>query len=417
MASSAFLTPASSSVVPAPSSVADPISDSGSAEPSVAELPLELDLDLSGDAPPVPPFHEVPVAEPLSPVPSSASSAYPASPASPELAPRLTLPPPTLDLANQTIVLLDPSLLRWSQDYNREDGSFEGPHFRELVRSVIAHNGNLQPVCVVEQIDDQGNTYYTVVFGELRVRACREAQLPVRAMVMRSRPALESSLLRLGENRGRKELAPIEFGRQVKRVLDDPNCSLSKTQLAKMLGCHPGHVGRAYELASLSAAILEAFTHPLELQYAHMLPLKRAYEAQSSAVLEEAWAIREEFEPLSTDAVVERLVKAANNATQEKKGGGVSEEGEASPAKKPSATTSPKRIRVKGRDIGRWEVMPTGAITLQIDEPMSELQRQELLTLVAAQVEENILKPKKAKDAARVQMAEDAPQAVAGEGA
>lgn len=413
MASSALHTHAASSVVPTPTSVPNPISDLGSAEPSAAELPL--DLDLSGDAPPVSPCHEIPVAEPLSPVP------IPASPASPVLSPRLTLPPPALDLANQTIVLLDPSLLRWSQDYNREDGSFEGPHFRELVRSVIAHNGNLQPVCVVEQVDEQGNTYYTVVFGELRVRACREAQLPVRAMVMRSRPALESSLLRLGENRGRKELAPIEFGRQVKRVLDDPNCSLSKTQLAKMLGCHPGHVGRAYELASLSPVILEAFTHPLELQYAHMLPLKRAYEAQSSAVLEEAWAIREEFEPLSTDAVVERLVKAAdrannaNKTTQDKKGSAVSEEGEATPAKKPSATTSPKRIRVKGRDIGRWEVMPTGAITLQIDEPMSELQRQELLTLVAAQFEENILKPKKAKDAARVQVAVDASQAAAGE--
>ncbi|MCV2367667.1 ParB/RepB/Spo0J family partition protein [Roseateles oligotrophus] len=320
--------------------------------------------------------------------------------------------PPSLDLVNHSIVFLDPWLLRFSEAHNRDEASFDTPDFKELLRSVIAHRGNLQPICVVERIDAAEQRFHEVVFGERRVRACREAGVEVRAMVMQSHSSIDNALLRLGENRGRRELTPLEFGRQVKHVLDDPGNGLNRTQLAKILGCHAGHVGRAYELASLPCAILEAFETPLELQYAHMLPLKRAYQAAPAAVLSEAELIREELDPPTTVGVIERLEQAAQRAQtgQLAKEGGASEaedgggqglaSGKSAPAARP-----PQPIRAKGQDIGSWVVLPNGAITLQINSPMSQFQREELIAVMVAQLELEVLKTATANEAAEASSA------------
>ncbi|WP_068835887.1 ParB/RepB/Spo0J family partition protein [Polaromonas jejuensis] len=322
---------------------------------------------------------------------------------------------------NPSIVFLDPWLLRFSTAYNRDEASFDTPDFKELLRSVIAHGGNLQPICVVERIDAAGQRFYEVVFGERRVRACREAGVKVRAMVMQSRSSMDNALLRLGENRGRRELAPLEFGRQVKHVLDDASSGLNRTQLAKILGCHAGHVGRAYELASLPGAILEAFESPLELQYAHMLPLKRAYEAAPAAVLHEAERIREELDPLSTAAAIERLEQAAQQAQaghKAKEGGNADAESDGgrglASGKSSTAPQPPQPIRAKGQDIGRWEVLPNGAITLQIDAPMSQFQREELVAAMVAQLERKVFKVPAAKGSAKAPAAEVMHGAAAG---
>jgi ParB family chromosome partitioning protein len=400
-----------------PSSVAaatplnpNPISD---LSPSTDAM---LDLDLSDGAPP-------PLSSPIaSSPPSSVAPVSAAVAASVSPSPSLPPPSPTLDLVNPSIVFFDPWLLRFSAAYNRDEASFDSPDFKELLRSVIAHNGNLQPICVVERIDADGQTFYEVVFGERRVRACREAGVKVRAMVMQSRSAMDNALLRLGENRGRRELAPVEFGRQVKHVLDDPGCRLNRTQLAKILGCHVGHLGRAYELASLPSAILEAFESPLELQYAHMLPLKRAYEAQPVAVLLEAERIREELDPLTTAVVVERLEQAAQRAQAEqqaKEGGNAdTEDGggrELASCKSVAPATQPQPIRAKGRAIGYWQRLPSGAITLQIDEQMSDFQSEELVASMVEQLERKVMKVAAAKRSTKASAPEMVPVATAGE--
>ena len=386
-----------SSVAAATPPIPDLISD---LSPSTDAM-LDLDLDLSDGAPP-------PLSSPTASSPPSAVALVSAAVAA-SVSPSPSLPPPspTLDLVNHSIVFLDPWLLRFSAAYNRDEASFDASDFKELLRSVIAHNGNLQPICVVERIDADGQAFYEVVFGERRVRACREAGVKVRAMVMQSRSSMDNALLRLGENRGRRELAPMEFGRQVKHVLDDPSSGLNRTQLARILGCHAGHVGRAYELASLPATILDAFEAPLELQYAHMLPLKRAYEAAPAAVLHEAERIREELDPLTTTVVIERLERASQRAQAEQK---AKEDGKAdaesdgrlglASCKSSTAAQPPQPIRAKGQDIGRWEVLPNGAIALQIDAPMSQFQREELVAAMVAQLERKVFKVPVAKGSA-----------------
>lgn len=358
-----------------------------------------LDLDLSVDT-------------------AHATAAAPVLPEEPSPLPPPSAPP-TLCLVNPSIVLLDPHLLRFSADYNRDEASFDTPDFKELCRSVAAHGGNLQPICVVELVDEQGQTYHEVVFGELRVRACRQAEVKVRAMVMQSRSGLDNALLRLGENRGRKDLAPLEFGRQVKRVLDDPSSGLNRAQLAKILGCHPSHVGRGYELASLPLSMLDAFDAPLELQFAHMLPLKQGYAAQPTAMLQEAERIREELEPLSTKSVIERLLQAVQAAEAQAKEGAAGELGAESglASSKPIEPPPPLRlIQTQGREIGRWDVLPSGAITLVIETPMSDHQRHELVDALVRQLEHKVFKTATSKKTAgKAKVAEVQSGAAAGE--
>lgn len=363
------------------------------------DVETALDLDLSVDT-------------------AHATAAVPVLPEEPSPLPPPSAPP-TLCLVNPSIVLLDPHLLRFSADYNRDEASFDTSDFKELCRSVAAHGGNLQPICVVERVDEQGQTYHEVVFGELRVRACRQAEVKVQAMVMQSRSDLDNAVLRLGENRGRKDLAPLEFGRQVKRVLDDPSSGLNRTQLAKILGCHPGHVGRGYELASLPAGILDAFDAPLELQFAHMLPLKQGYAAQPTAMLQEAERIREELEPLSTKGVIERLLQAVQAAEAKVKDGTAGEVGAESglASSKPiEAPQPPRPIQTQGREIGRWDVLPSGAITLVIEAPMSDHQRHELVEALVRQLEHKVFKtPTSKKAVGKAKAAEDQSGAAVGE--
>lgn len=364
-----------------------------------SDVETVLDLDLSVDA-------------------AQATAAAPVLPEEPSSLPPPSVPP-TLCLVDPSIVLLDPHLLRFSADYNRDEASFDTPDFKELCRSVAAHDGNLQPICVVERVDEQGQTYHEVVFGELRVRACRQVEVKVKAMVMQSRSDLDNAVLRLGENRGRKDLAPLEFGRQVKRVLDDPSSGLNRTQLAKILGCHPGHVGRAYELASLPAGILDAFDAPLELQFAHMLPLKQGYAAQPTAMLQEAERIREELEPLSTKDVIERFLQAVQAAEAKVKDGAEGAVGAESglASSKPIEPPQPSRpIQTQGREIGRWDVLPSGAITLVIEAPMSDHQRHELVDALVRQLEHKVFKTATLKKAVgKAKAAEGQSGAAAGE--
>ncbi len=379
---------------------------------TVSALPLDRDVDIDIDLGLLEGGASAAVAAPVTLVqPALASPSPPPS------------APPALDLANPSVVFLDPHGVRFSSDYNRDEASFDTASFKELCRSIAAHGGNLQPIGVIERVDDKGQTYHQVVFGELRVRACRHTQVQVRAMVLHSGCSLDSALLRLGENRGRQDLAPLEFGRQVKRVLDDPGSGLNRAQLAKILGCHPGHVGRGYELASLPEPILDAFESPLELQFAHMLPLKNGYAAQPAAMLQEAALIRDALEPLSTKDVMERLLQAVQQAEAKAKASvltlgeedGSVQEGLA-PRKSAGPLPPPRPIRTQGREIGRWEVLPTGAIALVIEASMSDHQREELVDALVRQLEHKVFRtaaPK--KTAGKAKTAEDQGGAAAGE--
>lgn len=343
----------------------------GQAALVVSAVDVELDIVLPDD-----PQHKMP---------SSTGVTAPTDPAE--------APPTTFDLVDQSIVLLDPHLVVVGAEYNRSAESFDDEAFNELRGSIAAHRTNVQPICVVERIDSEGKTRHELVFGERRLRACRVENVSVRAMVMQERSGTGKALLRLSENRGRRELLPLEFGRQVKAVLDDHSSGLDKRRLAAILGCSPGHVGRAYFLASLPPEVMIAFKKPLELQYAYVARLRSALDGSPDAVAQEAERIRDELEPVATPVVVDRLERAAEKAAAHATAEVSEPKGNVASARGTAPSTKPQILRsAAGREIGHWEVLPSGSVAFQINESMSELDREALAAALVKQVETRVLK-------------------------
>jgi ParB family chromosome partitioning protein len=274
---------------------------------------------------------------------------------------------------------------------NRFESSFEGQEFAELCRSIKATGTNLQPIAVREMTQPDGTVRYDLVFGERRLRACGAIGIKVRALVAQRDSVAADPLHRLGENMGRKDLSALEFGLQVKHVLDG-GLGFTKTTLAARLGCSLGHIGRAYDLASLPVAVLSAFQKPNELQFRDMLPLRRAYASDPDAVAAEAERILQEPEPPPTSTVVRRLVDAGNL--------------ELAPCKPEHDPVKPQPMRCGERDIGNWRLLPTGAVALEIMASMSDLQRQGLVQHIQTYVERKVLGRKAAASAADLSQSE-----------
>ena len=85
-----------------------------------SDVETVLDLDLSVDA-------------------AQATAAAPVLPEEPSSLPPPSAPP-TLCLADPSIVFLDPHLLRFSADYNRDEASFDTPDFKAWPHMVAICN-------------------------------------------------------------------------------------------------------------------------------------------------------------------------------------------------------------------------------------------------------------------------------------
>lgn len=285
------------------------------------------------------------------------------------------------DAQGDSVLLLDPNIVRIPDDMpNRDESSFNDEAFDELRRSILASGRNLQPIGVSETRQDDGSVSYRLVFGARRLRACRQSRLNVRAIVIRSDSIVDEALQRLHENRGRKDLTPFEFGRQVKHVLDGEDVldgkKLTRAQLAERLGCHAGHIGRAYELACLPPQVLRAFAQPNDLRFEDMLPLKRAWSSNPQAVQAEVEIILQ-GEPPPAAKVVKRLVQSASNKLA---------------SCKPLPATAARAFQAAGRDVGKWHVLADGGLTLEISAAMSDAQREALVAQVAHYIERKVFK-------------------------
>ena len=294
--------------------------------------------------------------------------------------------------STESIHLLDPATIRPPTTPNREHSSLDSESLDELRCSIRASGGNLQPIQVRPLAMPDGAFRYDLVFGERRLRACLELNMPVRAMIASQGKADQHLLDRLSENRGRKEIAPLEFGRQVKAVIDG-GYGMTKAALAERLGCNKSMISKAYDLASLPAEIIAAFSLPGEMRYEDMLPLRRAHETNAAAVIEEARQIASEAEPAPTRAVVKRLVQAAVDA------------GVASCNLQDKVDT-PRPISAQGRQIGTWKVSAKGATEVTIGAPMSQAQREALVGQIESYIMRVVLKQgaraSSDKDASRV---------------
>ena len=293
--------------------------------------------------------------------------------------------PPVTD----AVILLDPHTVRIPNTPNRTESSFENEQFEELRQGILAKGENLQPIRVRWVPESEGVPgHWELVWGERRLRACREAGRPVRAIVAKPDSQAEDYLDRIRENRGRADLTPWEFSQQVRHALERPP-GMRKIELASKIGCNVSTISRANDMAHLPVAVVNAFQSPNDIRYEDVKPLRDAYERNPVAVQDEAGRIRAEAEPLAAAQVVKRLVQASK--------------GEFASCKQPPVAGQTTVLEGGGKAVGFWRLSPKGAIEVHIETAMSDNQRDALLEQMTSFLARKVLKkivPKPASAAA-----------------
>lgn len=282
--------------------------------------------------------------------------------------------PPVTDF----VILLDPHSVRIPNTPNRTESAFENEKFEELRQGILARGRNLQPIMVRWVPEFEGvPAHWELVWGERRLRACRETGISVRAIEAKTDSPAEDYLDRIRENRGRADLSPYEFCQQVRHALDRPP-GMKKIELAAKIGCNVSTISRAADMANLPVAVVNAFQSPNDLRYEDVKPLRDAYERNPAALQEESSRIRAESEPVAAPQVVRRLTQAAK--------------GEFASCKQPSATGQTTALEIDGKPVGFWRLSPKGAIEVHIETAMSDNQRDALLEQMTNFLARKVLK-------------------------
>lgn len=293
-------------------------------------------------------------------------------------------PPPS---STESIVFLDPALIVIPDIPNREASSFDDESADHLQSSIEASGGNTIPVGVRIVIEPDAAHRYYLVYGERRVHACRNAGLPVRAIVLHSQSATEHGLQRIRENASRKRLAPIELGRQLVHLLA-ADVRLTQRQLAQHLGRGEDQISKALQLARLDRQVLDAFVRPQELQYEHRLPLQRAFKDQPDAVAAEARCIRALPQPPLVQDIVDALVKVAKEASKQ------------GTKKEPTAKTQdklqpervePRSLQARDKPIGRLRSLDDGVLEVLVTTSLTADHVTKLGKLIEQFIDDKVM--------------------------
>lgn len=132
---------------------------------------------------------------------------------------------------------------------------FDSPALAELAASIRAQ-GLVQPIVVTPRGDGDGDGEYTIIAGERRWRAARQAglrEVPVSIrQVTGDRELLEMALV---ENLQRTDLNPIEEARAYRRLADD--FELTQEDIAQRVGKSRAVVSNTTRLLGLPEEVLE----------------------------------------------------------------------------------------------------------------------------------------------------------------
>ncbi len=296
---------------------------------------------------------------------------------------KATAPHVVLPHVHDRVALLDPESILIPAVPNRAEEAYSDESFQQLTRSISAAGGNVQAIHVREVVQPDGSIRYELVAGQRRVMACIDARVKVRAVIEAGLGDGEALLKRLHENRARADLAPLEFGWQVKHVLDS-NAGFTQRTLAKALGCSEAAVSRALDLARLPAAVVDTFPSVHDIRYEDVKPLKVALKENQSAVFEEAQRIRSE-QGVPGREIVRRLLNAAKP--------------QLAPCKSDPKLRTPL-VGSAGTALGEWGVNAVGALELTINASMSDVQRKALAEQVGIFLERKVFGQKSVKLAA-----------------
>ena len=169
----------------------------------------------------------------------------------------------------------------------------------DLTESIRTH-GVLQPLIV---LPPDSKSRYTLIAGERRLRASKEAGLEVVPVIIRDTNELGQLELALIENLQRADLNPLEAADGYRQLADD--FSLSHEEIAERVGKSRTAVSNTLRLLKLSAAVRNALaSDQISEGHARALLALSTAQAQSAAletVLQKSLNVRQ------TEELVRRL--------------------------------------------------------------------------------------------------------------
>jgi ParB family chromosome partitioning protein len=170
---------------------------------------------------------------------------------------------------------------------------------KDLTESIRTH-GILQPLIVLPA-DSKGR--YTLIAGERRLRASKDAGLSAVPVIIRDTNELGQLELALIENLQRTDLNPLEAADGYRQLIDD--FSLSHDDVAQRVGKSRTAVSNTIRLLKLSAAVREALSKQ-KITEGHgrallALPTAQSQSAALETVLQRGLNVRQ------TEELVRRL--------------------------------------------------------------------------------------------------------------
>lgn len=172
---------------------------------------------------------------------------------------------------------------------NQPRTAFDAERIAALAASIEA-DGLLQPIVVRQESTDR----YTIIAGERRYRASREAGLQSVPVVIRDVTDAEAYELALIENVQREDLGPLEEA-EAFRYLADAH-QMTQEQIARRVGRDRATISNALRLLKLPPAV-RALVEAGALSAGHgraiLTAPTDAQEALAQLAVAEGWSVRE----------------------------------------------------------------------------------------------------------------------------
>ncbi|MFG6443009.1 ParB/RepB/Spo0J family partition protein [Roseateles sp. LKC17W] len=215
-------------------------------------------------------------------------------------------------IEHQPVLRLDPAQIVLSRWAPRQEQSFNNSEFLKLKES-IRHDGENQIPILVRPLPSiasaAGLLHFELAYGHRRLRACRELELPVRAIV---EELTEGRLVERmhAENRERAKLSAYEAGLFYKRLLE-AKLYASQRKMAQALGIDQADATRKIWLASLPADFIQVFKSPLEISCDDIRRLQTAWRHDAAGLQAQALKVLDVEGPLPARQAVGRLLCGA----------------------------------------------------------------------------------------------------------
>lgn len=209
----------------------------------------------------------------------------------------------------QRVVSIDPHKIRIPSDTTRDSTVFQSEHYEHLVRSIADAGGNVDPVLVWPIFSYEDSAEYELISGVLRVHACDEAKVKVRALIVEDIHDAKQGFLMRVKGDSKVKLSPWEIGQRAQYGIDHGYFK-SARHAARELQRDSKDISLALNLASLPIDLIRAFGTPDQLEFLFGPRLKKALKNNELAVMTEARRICASSEHYSKGEVL-KLLSAA----------------------------------------------------------------------------------------------------------